>query len=305
MPIRIPNSLPAKSTLESENIFIIPEKRAKHQDIRPLSIVILNLMPTKIETETQILRLLSNSPLQLEIELIQTATYSSKNTPSEHLLNFYKTFDSIKDRKFDGMIITGAPIEHLAFEEVDYWTELCEIMEWSKHNVQSTMHICWGAQAGLYYHFGVNKYPLKNKIFGVFSHNTLNSVHPLVRGFDEQFWAPHSRYTEVRFEDIKIHWGLEILSTSEEAGVHLVASRDGRQVFVTGHSEYDRETLSKEYFRDVQKGLNIDVPKNYFPNDDPSKLPNMIWRSHANLFYCNWLNYFVYQATPYDISKIK
>ena len=305
MPIRIPNSLPAKSTLESENIFVIPEKRAKHQDIRPLNIIILNLMPTKIETETQILRLLSNSPLQLEIELIQTATYTSKNTPSDHLLNFYKTFDLIKDRKFDGMIITGAPIEHLEFEEVEYWTELCEIMEWSKHNVQSTMHICWGAQAGLYYHFGINKYPLKNKVSGVFLHNTLSSVHQLLRGFDEQFWAPHSRYTEVRFEDIKVNWGLDILSTSDEAGVHLVASSDGRQVFVTGHSEYDRETLSKEYFRDVEKGINIDVPKNYFPDDDPSKTPNMTWRSHANLFYCNWLNYFVYQATPYDISKIK
>lgn len=305
MPIRIPNSLPAKNTLESENIFIIPEDRAKHQDIRPLSIVILNLMPTKIETETQILRLLSNSPLQLEIELIQTATYSSKNTPSEHLLNFYKTFDYIKDKKFDGMIITGAPIEHLQFEEVDYWQELCEIMEWSKHNVQSTMHICWGAQAGLYYHYGIKKYPLNKKLFGVFSHNTLSAVHPLVRGFDERFWAPHSRYTEVRFDDINIQWGLEILSTSDEAGVHLVASRDGRQVFVTGHSEYDRETLSNEYFRDVAKGIDIDVPKNYFLNDDPSKAPNMTWRSHANLFYCNWLNYCVYQMTPYDISKIK
>ncbi len=304
MPIRIPNSLPAKSTLESENIFVIPENKAKHQDIRPLNIVLLNLMPTKIETETQILRLLSNSPLQLEIELIQTATYTSKNTPSEHLLNFYKTFESIKDRKFDGMIITGAPIELLPFEEVDYWEELCEIMEWSKHNVQSTMHICWGAQAGLYYHFDINKYPLDKKLFGVFRHHPLSSVHPLLRGFDEQFWAPHSRNTEVRLEDIKINWGLEVLSVSEEAGVHIVATRDGRQVFVTGHSEYDRETLSKEYFRDVDKGLTIDVPKNYFPNDDPTQTPNMTWRSHANLLYYNWLNYLVYQATPFDITQI-
>ena len=302
MPIKVREGLPAIKTLESENIFVITEHRAVHQDIRPLKIVLLNLMPTKVETETQLLRLLGNTPLQVEIDLLQTVTHSAKNTPAEYLLEFYHTFDEIKDNKYDGMIITGAPVENLAFDEVDYWDELCRIMEWSARNVYSTLHICWGAQAGLYYHYGVPKYTLPQKMFGIFRHLPLVPTHPLLRGFDEVFFAPHSRHTEVRAADIEKVPGLELLSVSPEAGVYIVASRNGRQFFVTGHSEYDRMTLAKEYFRDVGRGLKIDVPVNYFPDDDPERTPRMTWRSHANLFYSNWLNYFVYQATPYDLD---
>lgn len=303
MPIKVSDGLPAIQTLEKENIFVMPEFRALHQDIRPLKIIILNLMPTKIETETQLLRLLSNTPLQMEVELLQAATHISKNTPQEHLLEFYKTFDEIKHRRYDGMVITGAPVEHLPFEQVDYWDELCEIMEWSKTNVYSTFHICWGAQAGLYYHYGIPKHNLKEKMFGVFEHRTLEPTHPLLRGFDEVFWAPHSRHTEVRREDIEKVDDLEILSTSSEAGVYIVADKSGRRIFVTGHSEYDRDTLAKEYFRDVKKGLDIKIPLHYFPDDDPSRTPPLKWRGHANLLYTNWLNYFVYQKTPYDFTN--
>lgn len=303
MPIKVSDGLPAILTLEKENIFVMPEFRAMHQDIRPLRIIILNLMPTKIETETQMLRLLSNTPLQMEVELLQAATHVSKNTSSEHLLEFYKTFDEIKKNRYDGMVITGAPVEQLPFEEVDYWEELCKIMEWSKSNVYSTLHICWGAQAGLYYHYGIPKYDLSEKMFGVFEHQTLEPTHPLLRGFDEVFWAPHSRHTEVKREDIEKVDDLEILATSPEAGVYIVAEKSGRQIFVTGHSEYDRDTLAKEYFRDVRKGLDIKVPCHYFPNDNPSLTPPLKWRSHANLLYTNWLNYFVYQKTPYDFTN--
>ncbi len=304
MPIRIPVTLPAAATLEQENIFIMDEQRASHQDIRPLKIALLNLMPKKIETETQLLRLLSNTPLQVDIELVQAATHVSKNTPEEHLLTFYKTFDEIKHQKFDGMIITGAPIELMDYQDVDYWDELCQIMEWSKKNVFSTLHICWGAQAGLYYHYGIPKYPLPQKMFGVFPHRVLDYNHELVRGFDDVFFVPHSRHTEVRRADIEKHPDLEILTESEIAGVHLVASRDGRQIFATGHSEYDLYTLANEYFRDKKKGLNISLPYHYFPNDDPEKLPAFIWRSHANLLFSNWLNYFVYQQTPYNLEAL-
>ena len=299
MPIRIPVTLPAAATLESENIFVMDEQRASHQDIRPLKIVLLNLMPKKIETETQILRLLSNTPLQVDIELLQAATHVSKNTPEEHLITFYKTFSDIKDQKFDGMIITGAPIELMDYQDVDYWHELCEIMEWTKTNVFSTLHICWGAQAGLYYHYGVPKYALSQKMFGVFPHKVLQHNHQLVRGFDDVFYVPHSRHTEVRKEDILRCGQLEILTESEISGVHIVASKDGRQFFVTGHSEYDLYTLANEYFRDVKKKMKIQLPYHYFPDDNPEKLPNFIWKSHANLMFSNWLNYFVYQQTPY------
>ena len=305
MPINIPDGLPAQAVLESENIFAINEHRATHQDIRPLRIVILNLMPKKIETETQLLRLLSNSPLQVDIELLLTASHVSKNTPSEHLLKFYKTFDDIKDERFDGMIITGAPVEQMDFEEVDYWPELCQIMAWSKTNVYSTFHICWGAQAGLYYHYGIPKHPLPHKMFGIFPHTTLVPDHPLLRGFDERFMAPHSRHTTILREDIEKHSKLEILAESEEAGIYIVGKKNGRQFFVTGHSEYDRDTLATEYFRDVNLGLPIQVPKHYFPGDDPQKTPLHIWRGHANLLFSNWLNYFVYQSTPFDLSKIE
>lgn len=305
MPIKIPDKLPAAKILEEENIFVMTEKRALSQDIRPLNILILNLMPNKIETETQLLRLLGNTPLQVEIQLLQTATYKPKNTPKQHLLSFYKYFDDIKDQKFDGMIITGAPVEHLEYEEVAYWPELCTIMEWSKCNVFSTFHICWGAQAALYYHFGIKKYPLPSKLSGVFAHKPLEPNHPLLRGFDDIFYVPHSRYTEVRKEDIEKVKDLKILAASEEAGVHIVANTNGRQFFATGHSEYDRLTLSNEYLRDIDKGLDIDIPKNYFAHDDLKKLPVMNWRSHANLMFSNWLNYFVYQMTPYDLSEIK
>ena len=305
MPIKIPNLLPATQTLHEENIFVITENRAITQDIRPLRIVMLNLMPKKIETETQIARLIGNTPLQVELELLQTATHKSKHTSAEHMLSFYKVFDDIKDQKFDGMIITGAPVEHLAFEDVEYWRELCEIMEWSKTHVTSTLYICWGAQAGLYYHYGIKKQELPEKLFGVFEHTLDHKRSILFRGFDDTFLVPHSRHTTVLREDIEAVPELKILASSEEAGVFVVATERGRQIFVTGHSEYDGDTLKKEYLRDREKGLDIAVPKNYFPHDDESLEPVVRWRSCANLFYSNWLNYFVYQTTPYDISQIK
>lgn len=304
MPIKIPDSLPASRVLDQENIFVMTEHRALHQDIRPLKIVILNLMPKKIETETQLLRLLGNSPLQVDIELLQTESYTSKNTPSEHLLKFYKTFRDIRDERFDGMIITGAPVELLAFEEVEYWDELCRIMEWSRTNVYSTLHICWGAQAGLYYHYGIHKYQLDQKLFGVFQHRLLLENHPITRGFDELFDVPHSRHTTVKRREIDRIPELEILASSDRAGVYMVGRRDGRQFFITGHSEYDRETLGNEYFRDLQKGLPINMPDHYFPHNDPSQKPVFTWRGHANLLFCNWLNYYVYQATPYDLDEL-
>ncbi|NCE75878.1 homoserine O-succinyltransferase [Anaerotruncus sp. X29] len=304
MPIKIPDSLPASRVLDQENIFVMTEHRALHQDIRPLKIVILNLMPKKIETETQLLRLLGNSPLQVDIELLQTESYTSKNTPSEHLFKFYKTFREIRDERFDGMIITGAPVELLAFEQVEYWKELCEIMEWSKTNVYSTLHICWGAQAGLYYHYGIHKYQLDQKMFGIFQHRLLLENHPITRGFDELFDVPHSRHTTVKRREIDRVPELEILASSDRAGVYMVGRRDGRQFFITGHSEYDRETLGNEYFRDLQKGLPINMPDHYFPHNDPSQKPVFTWRGHANLLFCNWLNYYVYQATPYDLDEL-
>ena len=304
MPIKIPDSLPASRVLDQENIFVMTEHLALHQDIRPLKIVILNLMPKKIETETQLLRLLGNSPLQVDIELLQTESYTSKNTPSEHLFKFYKTFREILDERFDGMIITGAPVELLAFEQVEYWKELCEIMEWSKTNVYSTLHICWGAQAGLYYHYGIHKYQLDQKMFGIFQHRLLLENHPITRGFDELFDVPHSRHTTVKRREIDRVPELEILASSDQAGVYMVGRRDGRQFFITGHSEYDRETLGNEYFRDLQKGLPINMPDHYFPHNDPNQKPVFTWRGHANLLFCNWLNYYVYQATPYDLDEL-
>ena len=305
MPIKIPNLLPATQTLHEENIFVITENRAVTQDIRPLRIVMLNLMPQKIATETQIARLIGNTPLQVELELLQTATHKSTHTSAEHMLSFYKVFDDIKDQNFDGMIITGAPVEHREFEEVEYWQELCEIMEWSKTHVTSTLHICWGAQAGLYYHYGVPKVQLPAKLFGVFEHKLDYKRSILFRGFDDTFLVPHSRHTANRREDIESVDGLRVLASSQEAGVFAVSTERGRQIFVTGHSEYDADTLKKEYLRDKGKGLDIAIPENYFPNDDDSKEPVVRWRSCANLFYSNWLNYFVYQTTPYDITKIQ
>ena len=304
MPIRIPDSLPATATLESENIFVMTEYRAFHQDIRPLELLILNLMPTKIVTETQLLRKLSNSPLQVQVELLQTSSHVSVNTDAGHLASFYTTFDQIKDRKFDGLIITGAPVENLDFTDVDYWPELCRIMEWSRSHVYCTLHICWGAQAGLYYHYGIPKYSLPQKLFGVFPHVALKAQSPLLRGFDDIFYVPHSRYTENRLEDIQAQPELEVLAVSEQAGVFAVKSRDNRRFFITGHPEYDPDTLALEYFRDISKGKEIAVPANYFPEDDPSKKPVVRWRSAAQLFYNNWLNYYVYQTTPYDIRNI-
>ena len=304
MPIKIPNQLPATQTLHEENIFVITETRANTQDIRPLSIVMLNLMPQKITTETQIARLIGNTPLQVELELLQTATHQSKHTSAEHMLSFYKVFDDIKDQNFDGMIITGAPVENLPFEEVEYWDELCRIMEWSKTHVTSTLHICWGAQAALYYHYGVKKYPLPKKLFGVFEHSLDYKRSILFRGFDDTFLVPHSRHTMNRREDIEAVPGIRILASSKEAGVFVASTDKGRQIFVTGHSEYDADTLKKEYLRDKNQGLDIQLPKNYFPDDDDTKEPIVRWRSCANLFYSNWLNYFVYQTTPYDITKI-
>ena len=305
MPIKIPNLLPATQTLHEENIFVITENRAVTQDIRPLRIVMLNLMPQKIVTETQIARLIGNTPLQVELELLQTATHKATHISEEHMLAFYKTFDEVKHKKYDGLIITGAPVEHMAFEEVDYWPELCEIMEWSKTHVTSTFHICWGAQAGLYYHYGIPKYELDRKMFGVFPHTLERKQSILFRGFDDVFSVPHSRHTGNRREDIEAVPELKILASSEEAGVAVVATDRGRQIFVTGHFEYDPDTLAKEYFRDKNAGLDIDVPKNYFPGDDDTKAPLVTWRSCANLIYSNWLNYFVYQTTPYNIEEIK
>ncbi len=301
MPIKIQDDLPARKVLEAEHIFVMTEHRALSQDIRPLQILILNLMPTKIETETQILRRLSNTPLQIEVELLQTSTYQAKNTSEEHMLTFYKTFDDIKDRKFDGLIITGAPVEMMPFEEVEYWDELCEIMEWSKTHVHSTFHICWGAQAGLYYHYGIQKYILDKKVSGVFKHRMLNPKSRLFRGFDDEFMAPHSRHTEVRAEDIEKIPELKIMADSEEAGVYIVGNQSGSQFFVMGHSEYDANTLAHEYFRDLDKGMNPEIPAHYFPDDDPTKQPKVTWRAHGTWIYSNWLNYFVYQTTPYQL----
>ncbi len=303
MPIRIPDSLPAREALDAENIFTMTEYRAFHQDIRPLKVLILNLMPTKIVTETQLLRKLSNTPLQIQVELLQTASYVGHYTDVSHLESFYTTFDQVRDQQFDGMIITGAPVENLEFEEVDYWPELCEIMAWSKTHVHSTFHICWGAQAGLFYHYGIPKRPLDKKLFGVFPHQVLKPNAPLFRGFDDVFYAPHSRYTEVWEADI-LRAGLEVLARSEEAGVFLAKTEDSRQFFVTGHPEYDPDTLAKEYQRDRDKGLDIAVPAHYFPGDDPTKEPIVRWRSAAQLLYTNWLNYYVYQTTPYDVRNI-
>lgn len=305
MPIKVPNGLPAVKTLKDENIFVMTHKRAVKQDIRPLKILLLNLMPKKIETETQFARLLGNTPLQVEMEMMYTTSHKSKNTSEEHLLAFYKTFDEIKDNKYDGMIITGAPVENMEFEEVEYWDELCEIMEWSKSHVTSTFHICWGAQAGLYYHYGIQKHPLPKKCFGVYPHKVDYKRSILFRGFDETFMVPQSRHTTVYAEDIKKVKGLKILASSKETGVYAVSTNKGKQIFVTGHSEYDKDTLKNEYLRDKEKGLEIDIPKNYFPNDDPTKEPIVSWRAHANLLFSNWLNYFVYQTTPYDIETIE
>ena len=304
MPIKIPNELPAYKTLTEENIFIMDENRAVTQDIRPLKIAIVNLMPTKIDTETQLMRLLGNTALQVEVTLLHTKTHLSKNTSREHLTAFYKTFYDIKDENFDGMIITGAPVEQMPFEEVSYWDELCEIMEWSKTHVHSTFHICWGAQAGLYYHYGINKYPLPKKLFGVFPHKVVRKSSILFRGFDDEFMVPQSRHTTVKKSDIVACGKLKILAESEDAGVYAVSIKDGKQIFITGHSEYDAETLNKEYVRDKTAGLPIEIPKNYFPNDDDSKPPRVTWRSHANLLFSNWLNYFVYQTTPYNLDEM-
>ena len=304
MPIKIPDALPAAQTLLNENIFTISEHRAMTQDIRPLRILVLNLMPTKIVTETQLARVLGNTPLQVEMELLKTSTHTAKNTAPEHMLAFYKTFDQVKDQKFDGMVITGAPVENMPFEEVSYWSELCEIMEWSKTHVTSTLHICWGAQAGLYYHYGIDKVPLSEKMFGIFPHKVTHTGSILFRGFDDVFMIPHSRHTTVRREDVVAVEGLKILSESDEAGLFAVSTNKGRQIFIMGHAEYDADTLAKEYFRDKNLGLPIHVPVNYFPNDDDTKQPQVTWRSSANLLYSNWLNYFVYQTTPYDIGSI-
>ncbi|NLK22393.1 MAG: homoserine O-succinyltransferase [Epulopiscium sp.] len=304
MPIKIPNNLPAKQILTNENIFIMDENRALKQDIRELKIVILNLMPLKQVTETQLLRLLGNTPLQVEVSLLHPKSHIPKNTPEEYLVSFYNTFDEIKNKKFDGMIITGAPIENLSFEDVTYWEELKQIMEWTKKHVTSTFHICWGAQAGLYYHYGIPKYPLPQKMFGIFPHQTLKKNIKLIQGFDDIFHVPQSRHTGVKKEDIEKVEDLEILALSEESGVYIVASKDGKQIFVTGHSEYDANTLKLEYERDLSKGLDIQIPKNYFPKNDISKEPIVLWRSHANLLFSNWLNYYVYQETPYNLENL-
>jgi homoserine O-succinyltransferase len=303
MPIKVPDHLPAKEVLENENIFVMDESRAYRQDIRPLRIAILNLMPTKETTESQILRLLGNTPLQVEIVLLHPRSHTSKNTSHQHLEMFYKTFDEIKSRRFDGMIITGAPVEQLEFEEVNYWEELKEIFQWSKTHVTSTLHICWGAQAGLYYHFGVKKLQLPQKCFGVFPHQINIPNVKLMFGFDELFYIPHSRHTDVSREDIEAVPELQILAESEEAGLFLVATKDGKQIFVTGHAEYDSDSLKWEYDRDVAKGLQVELPVNYYPNNDPTRNPPSIWRAHANLLFSNWLNYYVYQETPYDIDQ--
>ena len=304
MPIKIPNKLPATEILQNENIFVMTEHRALTQDIRPLRILLLNLMPTKVQTETQLARLLGNTPLQVELDLMHTSTHQSKNTSQQHLLSFYKTFGEVRHEKYDGLIITGAPVEQMPFEEVEYWDELCEIMAWSKTHVFSTFHICWGAQAALYYHFGVPKYPLDNKLFGVFPHRVEYKNPILMRGFDDVFMAPHSRHTTVRREDVEKVPELKILAASPEAGIYALMTERGQQVFITGHSEYDADTLKQEYLRDKKAGLPIDPPRNYFPQDDDTQDPMVTWRAHANLLYFNWLNYFVYQTTPYNISEL-
>lgn len=304
MPIKIPNDLPAVKTLQEENIFVMTHTRASTQDIRPLRIVLLNLMPKKIETETQLSRLLGNTPLQIELELVRMKSHEAANTPQHHLLSFYKTFDDIRDERFDGMVITGAPVEQMPFENVDYWPELCQIMAWSKTNVHSTLHICWGAQAGLYYHYGIEKQQLPKKLFGVFPHRVEYKRSILFRGFDDEFMVPHSRHTTVRREDIEKVDDLRILASSEEAGVYAVFTNMGRQIFITGHSEYDADTLKNEYLRDIAAGKPIELPKNYFPDDDPTRQPLVRWRSSANLLFSNWLNYFVYQTTPYDLRSL-
>jgi homoserine O-succinyltransferase len=304
MPIKIPDNLPATEILSNENIFVMTEERAKRQDIRPIRIAILNLMPTKIITETQLLRLLGNTPLQVDVVLLHPKSHTSKNTSADHLETFYKVFDEVKEEKFDGLIITGAPVEQLEFEAVNYWEELTRIMEWSKRHVYSTLHICWGAQAGLYYHYGIPKYPLAEKLFGVFNHRVEKQNVPLLRGFDDQFWAPHSRYTQVRTADLVKVPELELLAVSDEAGAYLVKAAGGRQIFVTGHSEYDPLTLKTEFDRDRRKGLAIKLPQNYFPNDDPAQAPLVRWRGHASLLFANWLNYYVYQETPYNLNEL-
>lgn len=305
MPIKIPNDLPATRTLHEENIFVMTETRAMTQDIRPLKILVLNLMPKKIETETQLARLLGNTPLQVELEFLQTATHKATHTSEEHMLAFYKTFDEIKDRKFDGMVITGAPVEKMEFEEVEYWDELCEIFEWSKTHVTSSFHICWGAQAALYYHFGIGKQLLPEKLFGVLRHKVEYKNSMLLRGFDDIFYAPQSRHTTIERSDVEAHPELKILASCLDDGVFAMITPNGKQVFITGHPEYDPLTLHNEYFRDKNAGLPISVPKNYYPNDDDTQPPMVTWRSHANLLYSNWLNYFVYQTTPFDITQIK
>lgn len=304
MPIRIPNGLPAFKTLLRENIFVMQSDRASGQDIRPLKIGIVNLMPTKIETETQLLRLLSNTPLQVDITLIYTETHLPKNTTWEHLQNFYTTFDKVREQYFDGIFITGAPVEKLEFEEVNYWTELCHIMEWSKSHSFCTVHICWGAFAGLYYHYGINKKPLPKKLFGVFPHKVEVANHPLLKGFDDVFFVPHSRHTEIDTADIELCPKLTVLASSDEAGAYIIADGSNRQIFITGHAEYDRDTLKNEYLRDKEKGLEIEVPKNYFPYDDPTLTPLITWKGHASLMYSNWLNFCVYQETPYDLNDL-
>ncbi len=305
MPLNLPDSLPAIEILREENIFVIDETRAIHQDIRPLKIVILNLMPLKIATETDLLRLLSNSPIQIEIDFLQIDGHVSKNTSMDHLNAFYHTFPEIKENKYDGMIITGAPVEHLPFEEVDYWENICEIFDWADHHVTSTMFICWAAQAGLHYHFGIPKYPLGKKMFGIFDHQISDSKLPIFRGFDDVFRAPHSRHTEILAKDLFKVPEIELISYSEKAGVYMAMANNGKQLFITGHPEYSRETLNREYKRDFEKGLPIDLPVNYYLNDDPSKEPVLSWRSHANLLFLNWLNYYVYQETPYNLHDIK
>ena len=304
MPIKIQSDLPVKEILEKENIFVMDESRASHQDIRPIQILILNLMPLKEETELQLLRSLSNTPLQVDVTFMAVQSHEAKNTSVSHLNKFYQTFSELKDMKFDGMIVTGAPVEQMEFEEVDYWEELTEIMEWSKTNVHSTFHICWGAQAGLYYHYGIRKHPLPQKLFGVFPHQADYKKAILLRGFDDTFYAPHSRHTTVHREDIEAHPELRILASSQEAGVYAVMTKGGRQIFITGHAEYDPDTLEREYLRDKNQGLPIQVPAHYYPNDDDTQPPMVRWRGHANLLFSNWLNYFVYQTTPYDIMTI-
>jgi homoserine O-succinyltransferase len=304
VPINVPDRLPAIDVLTNENVFVMTESRAVHQDIRPLNIAILNLMPLKIQTENQILRLLSNSPIQVEIQLLKTKTYTSKNTSADHLTEFYKTLEEIEHRKWDGLIITGAPVEHIEFEDVEYWDEMKEIMDWSRHNATSTLYICWAAQAGLYHHYGIRKLLLPAKMFGVFEHTVRDRTLPIVRGFDDVFLAPHSRHTEVRADEIEAVSELQIISQSARAGVYIVGSRDHRQIYVTGHSEYDPYTLKDEYERDLAKGMDIAVPENYFPDDDPSREPMVKWRSHSFLLFSNWLNYYVYQETPFDPDEI-